>query len=128
MNEITYKETKEMLMEDYMEFTEEGYTPAQSIAAMLEDSINFMLKSDNNYINSVIGLSIISLEKGILPDYLYERLLKLDNNNYQNYDVEDVKTLSQDKLNINQYLNDQNYKLIADELYKARVNMLLKEQ
>ena len=128
MEKLTYKEIKEMLLDDYSDLIEnEGFTPEQAIAAMLEDSVLLMKKDSNNYISTVIGLSLIALKENILPDYLYDRIIKLDNNNFNGYDDEDLKLLLVDKNYINKRINTKNYTLLQDEAYKTRVSMLLGE-
>ena len=40
-----YKETKEMTIESFQDFTEEGFTTSQALAAALEDCAEFMKKA-----------------------------------------------------------------------------------
>lgn len=40
-----YKETKEMTIESFQDFTEEGFTTSQALAATLEDCAVFMKKA-----------------------------------------------------------------------------------
>lgn len=128
MNSLTYSEIKEMLLEDYSELVEnEDFTMEQAIAYMLEDSVRLMKKNNDNYISTIIGLSIIGLKENILTDYLYERLLKIDMNVLKTYEKNDKETLLEDIKYANNCLSENSYELLKDELYKSRVDMLLEK-
>lgn len=71
----------------------------------------------------MINLSILSLNKKFMPNYLLEKqeiLPRLENLNEeeQSADELDIDTL-------NQLLSNQNFEIDKDEEYRVKVNMLL---
>ncbi|MGX7418399.1 hypothetical protein ACWOFR_06295 [Carnobacterium gallinarum] len=124
MSEMSYLEAKKLTLEDYEDFIEdEGFSPSQAIAATFEDSVLMMKKSHKVYVSVMINLSILSLNKNFIPDYLLERqesLSKLEDLNEEEqlaYEL-DINTL-------NRLLSNQNFEIDKDEEYRLRVNMLL---
>lgn len=124
MKSLSYLEAKELTLEDYEDFIEdEGFNPNQAIAATFEDSVLMMKKSNKVYVSVMINLSILSLNKNFIPDYLLERqesLSKLEGlieEEQLAYEI-DINTL-------NRLLSNQNFEIDKDEEYRLRVNMLL---
>ncbi|MBC1501368.1 hypothetical protein HB943_12215 [Listeria weihenstephanensis] len=124
MSEISYLEAKELTLEDYEDFIEnEGFNPNQAIAATFEDSVLMMKKSNKVYVSVMINLSILSLKKNFIPDYLFEKQESLPK--LEDLNEEDQSNYDLDINNLNQLLSNQNFEIEKDEEYRLRVNMLL---
>lgn len=124
MEEMSYEVIKEMLVEDYNDFTEiELYSIEQSIAALLEDSVNMMKENKDNYISVIVGLAKISLESDIIPNYILERFINLSENMIELYKYKEISGFINDRTYVSEKLKRKDYDIIDDE-YKPRVNML----
>lgn len=124
MEEMSYEVIKEMLVEDYNDFTEiELYSIEQSIAALLEDSVNMMKENKDNYISVIVGLAKISLESDIIPNYILERFINLSEKMIELYKYKEISGFINDRTYVSEKLKRKDYDIIDDE-YKPRVNML----
>jgi hypothetical protein len=125
---MTYTEIKEMFLKDYHELrNNEQYTIEEAVGYLTEDSIFLMSLSPQNYINTIVVLCVICLDEGALMDYLYERFLKLDLIENRKYIGDDKNCLDEDKKNVEKQIKNQNYQLLEDVNFKARVDMLLEK-
>jgi hypothetical protein len=124
MSEISYIEAKRLILEDYENFIEvEGFSPSQSIAATLEDSVLMMKKSHKVYVSVMVNLSILSLKQKILPDYLLEQQENLKE--LEGLTKEEQTIYDLDISILNQLLSNHKFIIDEDEEYKLRVKMLL---
>ncbi|MBC2022854.1 hypothetical protein [Listeria booriae] len=124
MSEISYLEAKELTLKDYEDFIEdEGFTPNQAIAATFEDSVLMMKKSNKVYVSVMINLSILSLNKKFMPNYLLEKQEILPR--LENLNEEEQSAYELDINTLNQLLSNQNFEIDKDEEYRVKVNMLL---
>ncbi|MCL2353176.1 MAG: hypothetical protein FWC69_00945 [Defluviitaleaceae bacterium] len=125
-DKLDYLEVRELIIEDYDEFIElDDFSPEQSIAATLEGSIRLMRSSKKFYICVVITLAILSLKQGFIPDYL---LICLDVVNFKGIEGlsdEEQSAFREDMDSLEKLLGMEDYKIDKDEIYKARVKMLL---
>lgn len=125
MNNMSYENMKEMLIEDYKDFIEiESYSINQAIAALLEDSVIMMKEDINNYISVIVILTKISLESDIIPNYILERFTILSDDIIKLYKYKEISEFINDKAYIDNKLKKKNIEIIDDE-YKERVNILL---
>lgn len=124
MDEMSYEIIKEMLVEDYNDFTEiESYSIKQSIAALLEDSVNMMKENKDNYVSVIVGLAKISLENNIIPNYILERFINLSENIIELYKYKENPEFINDRTYVNVKLKEKHFDIIDDEFQK-RVDML----
>ncbi|MBC1552347.1 hypothetical protein HB901_06490 [Listeria booriae] len=124
MSEISYLEAKELTLEDYEDFIEdEGFTPNQAIATTFEDSVLMMKKSNKVYVSVMINLSILSLNRNFMPDYLVEKQDSLPK--LRNLNEEEQPAYELDINTLNQFPSNQNFEIDKDEEYRVKVNMLL---
>ncbi|MBC2317094.1 hypothetical protein HCC18_09545 [Listeria booriae] len=121
MSEISYLEAKELTLEDLLKM--KGFTPNQAIAATFEDSVLMMKKSNKVYVSVMINLSILSLNKKFMPNYLLEKQEILPR--LENLNEEEQSAYELDINTLNQLLSNQNFEIDKDEEYRVKVNMLL---
>ncbi|MBP2623837.1 hypothetical protein [Streptococcus oricebi] len=115
-----YKETKEMVLESFQDFTEEGFTSSQALAAALEDCAVFMRKSETNFAGATIALSLIGLDNGLFPDYL-EYLLK----KVERITLSDDLKKDMDKVNTMLAVGD--FSVEKDPKYLERIKLIFDE-
>ena len=115
-----YKETKEMTIESFQDFTEEGFTTSQALAAALEDCAVFMKKSETNFAGATIALSLIGLDNGLFPDYLEYLLKKVEKLPLS----DDIK---KDMDKVNTMLTAGDFSVEKDPKYLERVKLIFDE-
>lgn len=126
MKNIDYKEAKLLAENSFYEYkNDEGYSVEQSLAAALEDCILMMKKDKVVYNTVIIELSKLSMKYLILPDYLYDRVLVILDDFPTEFDSNFVEEYSDIINDIKIIFKEKKIEIINDEIYKARVNMLL---
>ena len=115
-----YKETKEMTIESFQDFTEEGFTTSQAISAALEYCAVFMKKSETNFAGATIALSLIGLDNGLFPDYLEYLLKKVEKLSLS----DDIK---KDMDKVNTMLTAGDFSVEEDPKYLERVKLIFDE-
>ncbi|MBC1778117.1 hypothetical protein [Listeria booriae] len=71
----------------------------------------------------MINLSILSLNKKFMPNYLLEKQEILPR--FENLNEEEQSAYELDINTLNQLLSNQNFEIDKDEEYRVKVNMLL---
>jgi len=115
-----YKETKEMTIESFQDFTEEGFTTSQALAAALEDCAVFMKKSETNFAGATIALSLIGLDNGFFSGfflYFVEKVEKLSLSDDIKKDMDKVNTM----------LTAGDFSVEKDPKYLERVKLIFDE-
>ncbi|CAM4073246.1 hypothetical protein HCJ57_12245 [Listeria booriae] len=82
-----------------------------------------MKKSNKVYVSVMINLSILSLNKKFMPNYLLEKQEILPR--LENLNEEEQSAYELDINTLNQLLSNQNFEIDKDEEYRVKVNMLL---
>jgi superfamily I DNA/RNA helicase len=130
MIEYTYNELKKDILEEYDEYIQEwNYTPAQSTARIIEESILILKEKKIYQITIFITLALANLEKDLLPDYVRHEIETIEKENliekykteYTAFDelVEDYKKL----LNL---LKEKDFQVVEfDGNFTMRINNLL---
>lgn len=120
MNNVSYENIKEMLIEDYNDFIEiESYSINQAIAALLEDSVIMMKEDINNYISVIVILTKISLESDIIPNYILERFTILSDDMIKLYKYKEITEFINDKAYIDNKLKKKTLKLLMMNIKKG---------
>lgn len=120
MNNMSYENMKEMLIEDYNDFIEiESYSINQAIAALLEDSVIMMKEDINNYISVIVILTKISLESDIIPNYILERFTILSDDIIKLYKYKEISEFINDKAYIDNKLKKKTLKLLMMNIKKG---------
>ncbi|WP_291562621.1 MULTISPECIES: hypothetical protein [unclassified Clostridium] len=126
MKNIDYKEAMHLAEDSFYEYKDdEGYSIGQSLAAALEDCILMMKKNKVMYNVVIIALSRIGMKYLILPDYLYERVLVILDNFPEDLEPNFAEEYNNMVNEIKIILEGKKFEIIKDEIYKARVNMIL---
>lgn len=82
MIEYSYSELKKDIREEYEEYIEErNYTPVQSSARVLEESLLIIKEKKIYQIIIYLTLALANLEKELLVDYLHDELKNIEKEN-----------------------------------------------
>jgi len=124
MDELNYSEARELTIEGYNELIEEdGFSPEHAISAAFEDSIYMMKKSSKVYVSVMLTLSILSLEQKFIPDYLLERIDKLEV--VEELNDEEKVIYEDERAKLDKMLETMDYRINKNESYIERARMLI---
>ena len=125
MNSLNYVDVKAALSEDFTEFTDSfGYSKEQAFAALLEDNVLMMKKSNDYYVSVIVAISIIGLESDIIADYIYKRLLHLMEHYLDDYNDRQQVDFLTDLAYLENRLYKRDYTKFYDNDYEARMDRL----